>query len=289
MGIRVGGVQSASVTDDVDRNVASITAAARAAKSSFPDLRLLAFPELAVTGYACGARFHDHAVTWPRGGYLPALSALATELNVVLVVGYAEQLGTYGLTADSAAVIDADGRMLASYRKTHCLDRERETFVNGTQLPVLETAVGRLGVLICWDAAMPEAARSYAVQGADLLVVIGAWEDPYVEDWKLVVSARAYDNVVPVLAVNRTGRERGASFSGASRLVDCLGRVIASADEEPDALITGLVDPDHTATTRKGYGSQLRDRRPELYTLVATPLDCLPPPHGMGRTSLAHT
>jgi N-carbamoylputrescine amidase len=270
---RVGGVQSASRPGDIGHNVGAIVSAARAAKAEHPDLALLAFPELATTGYSCGAVFHDLAVTWPHGGYLPELGAVARELELVLVVGYAERLGPHGLTADSAAVIDADGRMVASYRKTHCLDRERHHFVNGSRLPVLPTAAGRLGVLICWDAAMPEAARSYAVGGADLLVVIGAWEDPYVGDWSLVVSARAYDNVIPVLAVNRTGREEGAAFSGGSRLVDCLGKEVASAGVEPGALLTGHVDFAFTASTRAGYGSQLRDRRPDLYGAVVAPID----------------
>lgn len=276
-------MQTASQTGDVGHNVGAIVAAARAAKAEHPDLALLAFPELATTGYSCGAGFHDLAVPWPHGGYLPELSSVARELELVLIVGYAERLGPHGVTADSAAVIDADGRMVASYRKTHCLDRERHYFVNGSRLPVLPTAAGRLGVLICWDAAMPEAARSYALGGADLLVVVGAWEDPYVADWSLVVSARAYDSVIPVLAVNRTGREEGAAFSGGSRLVDCLGGVVASAGAEPGALMTGLVDAAHTAATRAGYGSQLRDRRPDLYGAVVAPVD-EPPPCGPGET-----
>jgi predicted amidohydrolase len=263
----------ASRTGDVTRNVSAIAAAAQSAKEAYPDLALLAFPELATTGYACGAGFHDLAVQWPDGGYLPALADIARNLQLVLVVGYAEFLGTSGLIADSAAVIDSDGRMVGSYRKAHCLDRERHFFVSGSQLPVLKTSAGRLGILICWDAAFPEAARAYALAGAELLVAVCAWEDPYVDDLGLVASARAYDNVLPVLAVNRTGREAGVSFSGQSRLTDCLGRTAAEAGSENSALLTGIVDRSHTNETRSGYGSQLRDRRPDLYGALVAPID----------------
>ncbi len=263
--MRVGGIQLSASTCAVADNLTRITSLARAAKAEHPDLALLAFPELATTGYACGPAFHELAVPWPDGGYLPELSALARELTCVLVVGYAERLSATGLTADSAAVIDADGRMIGSYRKTHCLDRERQWFVNGSRLPVYETAAGRLGILICWDAAIPEAARTHALDGADVLVVVGAWEDPYLPDWKLVCSARAYDNVIPLLAVNRTGAEENASFSGGSRVVSCLGAVLAEVDVAEDALVTAELDADDTAAARAGYGSQLRDRRPELY------------------------
>lgn len=265
MHMRIGGVQLSASTGALEDNLASIEASARSAKAQYPDLSLLAFPELATTGYQCGAAFHELAVSWPNGGYLPRLGALAKELECVLVVGFAERLSAYGLTADSAAVIDSDGQMLGSYRKAHCLDRERQWFVNGSSLPVFDTAAGRLGVLICWDAAMPEAARTYALKGASLLVAIGAWEDPYVPDWSLVCSARAYDNVIPLLGVNRTGSETGASFSGGSRVVDCLGKVLASRDDERDGLVTGVIETGQMEQLRSGYGSQLRDRRPDLY------------------------
>lgn len=274
MRTRVGGVQVCVSTGALEDNLAHIEALGRSAKARHPDLGLLAFPELATTGYQCGSAFHELAVSCPDGGYLPRLRALAKELDCVLVVGFAERLGIPGLVADAAAVIDSDGRMVGSYRKTHCLDRERQWFVNGSRLPVFDTAAGRLGVLICWDAAIPEAARTYALKGADLLVVVGAWEDPYVPDWSLVCAARAYDNVIPLLGVNRTGCEDGASFSGASCVVDCLGKVIASLDAEPDGLVTGVIETEQLIEARSGYGSQLRDRRPDLYgALVRSPDD----------------
>ncbi len=266
--MRVGGIQVSALTCGVQENLEHMASLAHEAKARYPDLELLAFPELATTGYECGASFHHVAVSWPDGGYLPLLAALARDIDCTLVVGYAERLGPLGLTADSAAVIDRDGRMVGSYRKTHCLNRELQWFVNGSRIPVFQTAAGRLGVLICWDAAMPEAARTCALEGAELIVVIGAWEDPYVDDWNLVCSSRAYDNVLPVLAVNRTGSEGDTRFSGSSRVTDCLGKVVASVGADCDRLVTAVVDTQQLATVRSSYGSQLHDRRPELYHLL---------------------
>lgn len=279
VGLTVGGCQLASATGAVAENLERIEQVVWAAKESAPDLALLAFPELAVTGYCCGPAFHDLAVRWPDGGFLPRLSRLAGEAGVALVVGFAEAGPAYGVVADSAAVFARDGRPLGVYRKAHCLDRERRYFVNGDGLPLFEVDGLRFGIAICWDLAMPELARSYALDGADFMVAIGAWEDPYGDDWELAVAARAFDNVMPLLAVNRTGHEveRGddtenaVTFPGRSLLVDCLGKPLARLDDGEDAVLVGTVDPEHTRAVRRGYGSQLRDRRPDLYGRLIRP------------------
>jgi predicted amidohydrolase len=262
------GIQLAALPGDTDENLARIERLGRSVARDHPGLDLLVLPELGVTGYSVGERFFDLAELWPEGGVLRRLSGLAAELDVVLVAGYAEAGETPGVIYDSAAVFDRDGRSVASYRKTHCLDTERRFFANGDELPLLTTSAGRLGVMICWDGAFPEVARTYALAGADLLVMIGAWEDPYVRDWDLVVRARAYDNVIPVVAVNRTGADGAAHFSGHSRVVDCLGATVAELGPDQDGVLVGTVDLEHTRDVRAGYGSQLRDRRPGLYGAV---------------------
>jgi omega-amidase len=269
--VLAAGIQLASVPGDPDANLAAIERLARVAKRDNPSLQLLAVPELGVTGYSAGRRFFELAELWPHGPGLRRLSSLAAELGVVLIVGYAEGSGAANLIFDSAAVFERDGTPLISYRKTHCLDTELRYFANGDELPTVNTSVGRLGVMICWDAAFPEVARTHAVAGADLLVTIGAWEDPYVHDWDLVMRARAYDNVTPLIAVNRTGADGDCHFSGHSCVVDCLGRPVAALGDGEDELLVGTFDLAATRQTRAGYGSQLRDRRPELYAAVTAP------------------
>lgn len=269
--ILAGGIQLVSVTGDPPANVAKITRLGRELKSAHPQLALLVAPELAVTGYSAGERFHALAEPWPHGDSLRALAALARELEVVLVAGYAEASSTPGLIYDSAAVFERNGQPIASCRKSHCLDGERRYFTDGDDLRRISTSLGQLGVMVCWDAAFPEVARTYALAGADLLVTIGAWEDPHVRDWDLVAAARAYDNVTPHVAVNRTGPDGDVSFSGHSRIVDCLGETVAELGSDEDGLLVGAVDLEATQKVRVGYGSQLRDRRPELYAAVSAP------------------
>jgi predicted amidohydrolase len=269
--IVAAGVQLLTVTGDPAANVARIAQLGRELKDAHPQLALLVAPELAVTGYSAGERFANLAEPWPDGDSLRALAALAAELEVVLVAGYAEATGAPGPIYDSAAVFEADGRPIASVRKSHCLESERRFFADGDELPCVATSLGRLGVMVCWDAAFPEVARTHALAGADLLVTIGAWEDPHVRDWELIAAARAFDNVTPLVAVNRAGLDGDVSFSGHSRIVDCLGVTVAELGPEPDGLLVGTVDLDATGAVRAGYGSQLRDRRPELYAAVCAP------------------
>ncbi len=269
--IVAGGIQSLPVTGDPAANVARLAALGRELKAAQPELALLVAPELAVTGYSAGERFAELAEPWPDGPSLQALAALAAELDVVLIAGYAEAGGASGLLYDAAAVFERNGRPITSYRKTHCLESELAFFANGDELLTVATSLGELGVMICWDAAFPEVARMHALAGAELLVTIGAWEDPHVADWELAVAARAYDNVVPHVAVNRAGPDGSVSFSGHSRIVDCFGHPVAALDDGADALLVGVVDFGQTRRARAGYGSQLRDRRPELYAAVSAP------------------
>ncbi len=276
------GIQLVSKTGDIEANLTKIEQLGRSLKQAHSELGLLVIPELGVTGYSVGERFHDLAQLWPDGPGLRRLSQLAADLEVVLVAGYAEAAAT-DIIYDSAAVFERDGTPLISYRKTHCLDTERRFFVNGDELPLVDSSVGRLGVMICWDAAFPEVARTHALAGAELFVVIGAWEDPHVPDWDLVMRARAYDNVTPIVAVNRAGADGDAHFSGHSCALDCLGRPLAALGEEEDGLLVARVDFEQTREMRTGYGSQLRDRRPELYGAVAATAP-VSAPHSPERT-----
>lgn len=283
MTLLIGGVQLNPVTGDMAANVERMEGLARKLKETNPQLGLLVFPELALTGYSAGAKFDDLAESWPSGEHVAQLARLAHELAVVLVVGYAEATSTAGLIYDAAAVFDVDGTPVASCRKTHCLDTERRFFTNGDRLSLIDTSLGRLGVMICWDAAFPEVARTLALGGADLFVTIGAWEDPYASDWELVAAARAYDNVTPAIAVNRTGTDGTFEFSGHSAIVDCLGHPLAKLVNEQDGSLVASIEFEKTVEVRAGYGSQLRDRRPELYAAVSSPVLSSDSPSRAGR------
>ncbi len=271
MTISAAGFQLACHNGSPEENLTAIRDGVLAIASQHPETQLVAVPELALSGTDCGAGFFDLGVRWPDGKALTSLAAVAKEAGIMLIVGIIEASPAPGVMYNAAAIFDSDGSPLGCYRKTHCLAREMLYFRNGCELPVFDSDLGRFGVLICWDAAFPEAARVMALQGAEFLVVLGAWQDPYASDWEMVVSARAYDNVLPILAVNRSGHDNQWTFSGHSKIVDCLGKTVAEAGEGENAIFAGVIDKEHTGEVRKGYGSQLRDRNPAVYGLLTYP------------------
>ncbi len=150
----------------------------RKAMESHPDTQLIIFPELAVTGYQCGKNFKDLAETATiNSTSVKKMSALAKEFHVHIVYGMAEK--EEDILYNSQFFIDDTGVLLGTYRKVHLFDSEKNYFTPGDQFKVFNTKIGRIGLFICYDAFFPEAARSLAIQGVDLLVNSTNWEKPY--------------------------------------------------------------------------------------------------------------
>ena len=208
---------------------------------------------------------------------------LARELGVVLPCSFFEKAGQAHF--NSVAMIDADGRILGIYRKSHIPQgpgyEEKFYFSPGdTGYRVWETAVGRMGLGICWDQWFPECARAMALMGAEVLLyptAIGS--EPPAPDydsqphWEAVMRGHAGANIMPVVAANRIGREvapggREVTFYGSSFIADQTGQLIAKAGRTDEAVITATVDLDAIADLRASWGI-FRDRRPETYGSVA--------------------
>jgi N-carbamoylputrescine amidase len=205
------------------------------------------------------------------------LGELADELGLVIVAPVFEER-TAGVYHNSAAVIDRDGSIAGVYRKTHLPHDpnffEKYYFTPGEEGPlVVDTAVGRIGVLICWDQWFPEAARLAALEGADVVLYptcIGhadADEDVAEEQreaWMLAQRAHALANEVYVAAANRVGRESPINFWGASFVAGPFGDVVAQAPVGEEHVLAATLDLERIEDTRKAWPF-LRDRRPDLY------------------------
>lgn len=228
---------------------------------------LVVFPELALTGYEAGEEFAALAERPGEGPGTSLLCRAAGALAMYVVAGYAERGGRPGEIYDSALLIDDRGTVRGNFRKVHLLDTERRYFMPGASYPVFETGLGRVGILICWDAAFPEAARCLALQGADFLAVPASWERPYRPQWELTIAARALDNGLPVAGANRVGPDRTLDFFGASLVAGPLGVPLAVCGEDEEAKAVPL-DHGETARARTLFATQLKDRRPETYGLV---------------------
>ena len=242
--------------------------------------------ELFATPYFCiEQRTEYFALAQPREGHplIARFADLARELGVVLPCSYFEKAGQAHFNA--VAMIDADGRVLGNYRKSHIPQgpgyEEKYYFSPGdTGYKVWQTGFGKIGVGICWDQWFPEAARSMALMGAEMLLyptAIGS--EPPAPDydsqphWEMVMRGHAGANIMPVIASNRIGREvapggRDVTFYGSSFIADHTGALMARADRTDEAVLVHPFDLQAIADLRASWGL-FRDRRPETYGAVA--------------------
>ncbi len=248
--------------------------------------QIVLLQELFETPYFCKDRSQAHfGLARPAADHplLARMSDLAAELGVVLPVSFFERANTAYFNA--LAVIDADGRNLGLYRKSHIPDghgyQEKFYFNPGdTGFKVWHTRHGTIGAAICWDQWFPEAARAMALQGAELLfypTAIGSEPQDAGHDskdhWQRAMQGHAAANMVPVVASNRIGREEGESctltFYGASFIADQTGAILAEAGNDESAVITARFDLDAIRAQRASWGL-FRDRRPDLYGPLMT-------------------
>ena len=267
---------------DRDRNVARAEALVRDAARRGASIVLL--QELLETPYFCKDQSARHfALAQPIEGHplIARMSRLAAELRVVLPVSFFERANNAHF--NSLAMIDADGRVLGLYRKSHIPDgpgyREKYYFNPGdTGFRTWQTKVGCIGVGICWDQWFPEAARVMVLMGAELLLYPAAiGSEPQAPDydsrrhWQRVMQGHAAANMVPVVAANRVGHEQGDScavdFYGSSFITDGTGEIVEQAPTSGEAVVTAAFDLDALAEARAAWGL-FRDRRPDLYVPI---------------------
>lgn len=270
---------------DLPANIASAERVIRAAAAKGAEVILV--QELFATPYFCiteRPEFFQYALPLDGNPIVAHFAALAQELGVVLPCSYFEKAGQAHF--NSVAMIDADGRVLGNYRKSHIPQgpgyEEKYYFSPGdTGFKVWETRFGRIGLGICWDQWFPEAARAMALQGAELLLyptAIGSEPPTPGYDsqphWEMVMRGHAAANILPVVASNRIGREvapegTDVTFYGSSFVSDHQGQIVAKAGRDSEAVLTASFDLDAIAALRASWGL-FRDRRVNLYGALAS-------------------
>ncbi|MEM0954039.1 MAG: N-carbamoylputrescine amidase [Pseudomonadota bacterium] len=272
---------------DIDDNLAKAEALVREAAAAGAQIILL--QELFETPYFCIEQRGEHLALASERDNNPLIQrfqALAQELSVVLPLSWFEKAGTAYF--NSLAMIDADGSVLGYYRKSHIPNaigyQEKTYFTPGdTGFRVWETRYARLGVAICWDQWFPEAARTMALNGAEILFYPtaigsepGAPELDSRHHWCRVMQGHAAANVMPVVASNRIGEEVATgdselkmTFYGTSFVCDHTGDLVAQADSESAGVHIASFDLDAIQAYRAQWGL-FRDRRPELYGDIMT-------------------
>ncbi|MGW3964767.1 carbon-nitrogen hydrolase family protein [Amycolatopsis sp. NPDC005003] len=226
------------------------------------DADLVVTAEMSTTGYHIGARTHELAE--PADGPIAArMAARARQLGTALAYGYPETDGEH--VYNSVQLIDATGRRLASYRKTHLFgDLDKAWFTPGDE-PVVQADLGglRIGLLICYDVEFPELVRAHALAGTELLVVPTALMSPYELVADTLVPARAYESQLFVAYANRCDTERELTYCGRSCVVAPTGEVLARAGAGPEVIAADVTRAALAASRLEN--THLADRRPELY------------------------
>lgn len=266
MKVNVACAQMEPVLCDVRANLSKMEKMIGEIMAQKPETDLIVFPELATSGYECGERFEELAELAATGPSREFLSECAKKYGVCLVYGFPERDPVLkDVLFNSSVFIERDGRTTGVYRKVHLFDSEKKHFRPGCGYPVFQTSVGCVALMICWDTAFPEVARSYALKGAQLIVVSTNWEKPYEADWDLVTRARAFDNITYIAAANRVGFDKTLGFFGRSKIVDPLGRFLAELNEEREGFIEAQLDYDTAHRLKTDYYTLFKDRRPDTY------------------------
>jgi N-carbamoylputrescine amidase len=280
--VTIAVTQFASGADNLETAEGLVRSAAKAGA------QIILLQELFETPYFCqiedsrnipAARPQDESAAVAR------FQSVAKELGTVLPVSFYERMNN--AYYNSLAIIDADGGLLGVYRKSHIPDgagyREKYYFnPGGTGFAVWDTAYARIGCGICWDQWFPEAARIFALRGAELLLyptAIGSEpRDPDLDSlphWRTVMQGHAAANMTPTAASNRVGTEpapdgSGAiTFYGSSFIADAHGQIAAELDRESPGFALAAFDLDELRLRRAAWGV-FRDRRPDLYAPILT-------------------
>jgi N-carbamoylputrescine amidase len=278
--VRIGLVQMRCAGD---REANRKTALARIDRLAADGAQVICLPELFLSRYFCDTEDPaNFALAAPvPGPDTEALQEIAARLQVVIVAPLFERRAD-GLYHNTAAVIDADGRVAGIYRKSHIPDDpgyyEKYYFTPGdTGYRVFNTRYARIGVLICWDQWYPEAARITSLMGAQILfypTAIG-WDvtaperanREQFEAWQTIQRAHAIANGVHVAAVNRTGTEGGQRFWGASFVCNPFGSLLYSAPHDEEAVHVEELDLGLSDRYRTQWPF-LRDRRIDTYAPI---------------------
>ena len=161
--------------------------------------------------------------------------------------------------------IDRDGRLSGAYQKLHLfrLTNEHDYYAPGSNTVVLDSSLGRIGLMICYDLRFPELARSLFLEGAGIIIVSAQWPRPRHRHWQILTRARAIENQAYVICSNRTGTDGELFFPGLSSIVDPMGQVVAEAGDGP-GVISADIDMGCVDEFRKTIPIK-EDRRKDVY------------------------
>jgi len=249
---------------------------------------LIVFPEISLHGYPPDSQHVTAAKlakTWamaeavPDGASVRAVVAHAVARKIHVIFGLNERGDEAGVVYNTAVLTGPDG-YIGRYRKVHISPIEQFMWRKGNDWPVFETAIGRIGMLICYDQSWPESTRELALRGAELMIMPTAWmysgegdpdQDPWSEAYRIYGRARAMENARWFISSNYAGSFGGGHYIGRSQIIDPLGQVVADSGTAPGLAVATIdVQARIEAAHATYFGPKLiRDRRLETYEVLS--------------------
>lgn len=267
-------VQIAVKPNDINYNLEKIGFWLKAAVKEH-GAELVVFPESITTGFAPGMppeEFYD-LLNYIPGPETDKIGALAKELKVHVVLPIYEKGKEKNVIMNSSILINDEGEIAGIYRKTHPFPTERlgggGWTTPGKEAVVVDTKLGKIGMIICYDGDFPELSRVLAIQGAEIITRPSALLRSF-EIWDMTNKARAYDNHVYVVAVNSVGGDAGDNYYfGSSMIISPIARKLAQA-RGTEEIISAKLDPNPLKYITYGSNSpmifdHLEDRNLEVY------------------------
>jgi predicted amidohydrolase len=262
---RVALAQISCKRGDKTANLKKIEKTATNAKKQGADLVI--FPELSVTGYTMRDQLYELAETIP-GPSTNIITNVARKAGIHIVSGIPELSEKTQATIYNTAVLTGPHGLIGKYRKmylpTHSVFEEKRYFRSGYEAVALDTDIGKIGLIICYDIFFPEVSRLARLKGARLIVCISA--SPAIRRlfFETLTVARAIENTAFLAYVNLVGIEDGLQFWGGSRLIGPQGKLLAKAKYDQEDVVIGQVDYADMRSIET-FVPALRDLRPELF------------------------
>ena len=238
--------------------------------------KLVVFPECTTTGYCFDSQESAFDASESIDGEsVRAVVELCKENDIFVVFGFLERDGNS--IFNSAALVGSGG-IISCYRKTHLPFLGVDRFVTpGSQCSeIVSVEDVKIGLGVCYDSSFPEYTRDLALRGVDLIVLPTNWPPTSLHASSIIPAARAMENSIYFMAINRIGLENGVEFIGQSGIYDPFGQAINRGDVEP-AVLTAEIDTTisrrkHIVTTPGAHEvHRFRDRRPDLYLEITKP------------------
>jgi predicted amidohydrolase len=220
------------------------------------------FPELFLTGFFIQSQVKELAEP-VDGESIHRIRQKAKETGVGVIIGFAE--ADQDRFYSSAAFIERDGAILGVYRKVHLFDQEQEFFTPGEEFPIFKTALGKMAVMMTFDVEFPEMARIYAVNGAELILVLNAHHVPYEPHQELFLRTRALENQLFIAAANTVGLQESTLFFGESAVISPDGNCLANGGNDEELIVASFDLSDVYRAREEEPMKYLENRKSGLY------------------------